>query len=82
MVEVDLEAGEVGQVSLAHLGDQLPLAAALGAGADHDRRAVRVVGAEIDAVVAAELLEADEDVSLNVLDQMPEMDVAVGVGER
>ena len=82
VVEVDLEAGEVGQVSLAHLGDQLPLAAALGAGADHDRRAVRVVGAEIDAVVAAELLEADEDVGLNVLDQMPEMDVAVGVGER
>ena len=82
MVEGDLEAGEVGLVGRPHGRDQILLAAPLGAGPDHDRRAVRVVGAEIDAVVAAELLEADEDVSLNVLDQMPEMDVAVGVGER
>ena len=31
--------------------------------------------------MAAQFLEPDEDVGLDVLDQVPEMDVAVGVGQ-
>ena len=50
-------------------------------GADHDRRAVGVVGADVDAAVPAELLEADPDVGLEVLDQVADVDVAVGVGQ-
>ena len=50
-------------------------------GADHDRRAVRVVGTDVDAPVAAQLLEAHPDVGLDVLDQVAEMDRAVGVGQ-
>ena len=40
-----------------------------------------IVGAEIAAVVAEEALEADPDVGLDVLDQVPDVDRAVGVGE-
>ena len=81
MIEVDLEAAEIGEVGLPHSGDQFTLAAALGLGADHDRGAVRIVGAEIDRLVTTQLLEPHEDVGLDVLDQMPEMDVPVGVGQ-
>ena len=82
MVEGHLEAGEVGQVGLPHRRDQVLLATALGPGPDHDRRAVGVIGAEIDHLVAAELLKPYEDIRLDVLDEVPEMDMPVGVGER
>ena len=82
VVELDTEAGEVGEMVVAHRRDQIALGASLRPGPDHDRRAVGVVGAEIDRVVAAELLEADEDVGLDVFDEVAEMDLPVGVGER
>jgi hypothetical protein len=43
---------------------------------------VRVVGTQIDRPLAAKLLESHEDIGLDVLDEVPEVDVAVGVGER
>jgi hypothetical protein len=42
---------------------------------------VRVVGAEVGGLVAAEFLKPHEDVGLDVLDQMPQMDVPVGIGQ-
>ena len=81
VVERDMEAGEVGEVGLAHRRDQFPLRRALGPRPDHDRGAVRVVGAEIDAALPAEFLKPDEDIGLDVLDQVPEVDVTVGVGQ-
>ena len=81
MIEADLEATEIGEVCLPHRGDQCMLAAALGLGPDHDRSAVRVVGAEINGLVATQLLEPHEDIGLDVLDQVPQMDVPVGVGQ-
>ena len=81
VVELDLEAGEIGDVGLPHPGDQLLLAEALLPGADHDGRAVGVVGAEVDAPPPAELLEPHPDVRLKVLDQVADVDVAVGVGQ-
>ena len=82
MVELDPEAGEVSEMILAHRRDQLALGAPLCPGPDHDCRAVGVVSAEIDGLVAAELLEADEDIRLDVLDQVPEVDLPVGIRER
>ena len=81
VVELDLEAGEVGLVGLLHLGDQFFLADALLPGADHNGRAVGVVGANVDAPPAAEFLETDPDVRLQVLDQMADVDMAVGIGQ-
>jgi hypothetical protein len=50
-------------------------------GAQHDRCAVGVVGADVPAFVAAHLLEAHPDVGLDVLDQVAEVDRAVGIGQ-
>ena len=82
IVELDVEPGEVADVVLAHVGDQRLFAAAFLAGPNHDRRAVRVVGADIDAAMPAQLLETHPDVRLDVLDQMADVDMAIGVGER
>ena len=81
VVELDVEVGEVALVGRLHLGDQFLFADAGLPGADHDRRAVRVVGAEVEAVVADELLESHPDVGLDVLDQVADVDRAVGVGQ-
>ena len=82
VIEGDLKACKVGEVSLSHSSDQILFAATLGPRANHDGRAMRVISAEIDRAMAAELLEPHKDVGLNVFDQMPEVDVAVGVRER
>ena len=66
-------------VGLLHPGDQFFLADAFLPGADHDGRAVRVVGADIDAALPAKLLKADPNVGLQVLDQVADVDMAVGV---
>ena len=80
MVEFHLEAGEIGEMVGTHSRDQILFGSPLGPGPDHDRRAVRVIGAEVDRVVSAELLEADEDVGLDVFDEVPEVILCVGVG--
>jgi hypothetical protein len=64
-----------------HAVDQLFRRDAFLLGAQHDRRAVRVVGADVPAFVAGHLLEAHPDVGLDVFDQMAEVDGAVGVGQ-
>jgi hypothetical protein len=40
-----------------------------------------IVGADIQAFMAAHALEADPDVGLDVLHQMAQMDGAVGIGQ-
>src|SRR5271157_1131384 len=54
---------------------------ALVPGADHHRRAVGVVRAHVPALVAAHLLEPHPEVGLEVFHEMPQVDVAVGVGK-
>ena len=82
VVELDVETGEVADVSVTHVGDQRGLAAAFLSSTNHDRRAVRVVGTDEDALVAAQLLKADPNVGLDVLDQMADVDVSVRVRQR
>ena len=74
-------AEEIARVFLEHAVDQLARADAFLFGAQHDRRAVLVVGADVMHFVAAHALEAYPDVGLDVLDQVAEMDRAVGVGQ-
>ena len=71
IVELDVEAGEVGLVGLLHLGDPLFLGNALLPGTDHDGRAVGVVAADVDAPPPAEFLEPDPDVGLEVPTRCP-----------
>ena len=81
VVEVDQEAVEVGLVFLPHPGDELLRRDAFLVGAQHDRGAVGVVGADVVDLVAPQLLEPHPDVGLDVLDQVAEVDAAVGVGQ-
>jgi len=80
VVEFDQEAGEIGAVFLPDSFDELFWADAVLFGPQHDRGAVRVVGAEVITFVAARFLKADPNVGLNVFHQMTDVDRAVGVG--
>jgi hypothetical protein len=82
MVEFDPEPGEVGAVFFVDFGDKLFFGNAFFTGRDGDRGAVRVVGAEVTAVFAAQFLEPNPNVRLNVFDEVPDVNVAVGVRER
>jgi hypothetical protein len=56
------------------LGDELLRRDALLLGGDHDRRAVRVVGADEVHLVAAHALEAHPDVGLDVLHDVADVE--------
>ncbi len=81
VVKLNLEFGEVADMGVVHFGDQRLFAATLLSSANHDRGAMRVVGANVDAAIPAQLLEPHPDVGLQILDQMTQMDVAIGIRE-
>ena len=62
-------------------GDELFRGDAVLLGAQHDRRAVGIVGADVMAFVAAQLLEAHPDIGLDIFNQMADVDRTVGVGQ-
>jgi hypothetical protein len=64
VVELDVKTSKVSPVLLIHAQYQLFRTYACGTGADHNRSAVRIVRTEIEALVAAHLLEADPDIGL------------------
>jgi hypothetical protein len=63
------------------VGDQLFRVMPSFSGAQHDGRTVGVVGADIDALVAAQLLEAHPHVGLDVLQHMAKVDRTIGIGQ-
>ena len=79
VVELDLEGGEIGQVGQLHASDEVFFAHAFLAGTHHDRGAVGVVRADINAPPAAEFLETDPNISLNVFHQVAQVDRPIGV---
>ncbi len=81
VVEIHQEIGEVGTVFGLNVGDQLFRSDAFLLRAQHDRRAVGIVGADVDALVAAQLLEAYPHVRLDVLQHVAKVDRTVGVGQ-
>ncbi len=81
-VQADAEGLIVGLVLALHGRDQLFGGEALTLGAEHDRRAVGIVGADVVALVAAHLLQPDPDVRLDGLHHVAEVNRAVGVGQR
>jgi hypothetical protein len=82
VVELDVEAGEILELAGVDRADQFLGRNAVLARLQHDRRAVGVAGADVDAVMAAHALEAHPDVGLDVLDQVAEVQRAVGIGQR
>jgi hypothetical protein len=43
---------------------------------------VRIVGADVDTFIAAHFLETNPEIGLNILYEMSDVDIAVGVGKR
>jgi hypothetical protein len=82
MVEFNIEPGKIAHVLLLDLGDEILFAAAFLLGPNHNRRAVRVVGTDVDAPLAAEFSKSHPDVGLQVFDQMPDMNRSIGVRQR
>ena len=81
-VEADVETGIVADMVLVRLGDEL-----LGRDVPLERRSsmgVPWVSSAHDEhhAVAAQFLVADEDIGLHGFEQMPQVDVAIGIGER
>ncbi len=81
VVEVDPEVGEVAHVLGVTAGDQRLRLDPFLARPDHDRRTVGVVRADVDAGVAAHLLEAHPEIGLQILHQVPDVDGTVGIGQ-
>src|SRR5690606_21207469 len=80
MVKSNMEAIEIGLMLLPYAVYQLLGGNAFLFGAQHDRRAVSVVGTHIMYLVALHFLETNPNVCLNVFHEMPEVDTAVRVG--
>ncbi len=74
VVEVDQKVREVGRVLGVDVGDQLFGGDAFLLGAQHDGRAMRVVSTDVYGLVTAQLLEANPNVGLNVLQHVPKVD--------
>ncbi|VVM91438.1 hypothetical protein PS647_02842 [Pseudomonas fluorescens] len=81
IVEVHQEVGKVGAVFSLDVGDQLFRGDAFLFRAQHDRRTVGVVGADIDALIAAVLLEAHPHIGLDVFQHMAEVNRTIGIGQ-
>ena len=79
VVEANLETGVIAFVFGMDAVDQLFRGSTLAVRAQHDGRAVGIVGADVQAVVAAQLLEAHPDIGLDRLQQVPDMDRTVRV---
>jgi hypothetical protein len=82
VVKLDPETRKVAKVLAPNPIDELFGRDPLLLGPDHHRRAVRVVGAEIQAGIAAQLLKPHPNVRLEIFDQMPDVDRPVGIGQR
>src|SRR5271170_682495 len=62
--------------------DQLFRGYSLGLRLEHDRRAVRVIGADVVARVAAKLLKPHPDVGLHRFEDMAQMQRTIGIKQR
>ena len=81
IIETNQKIGKIHLVFFFGGRNQLLRGNAILFGAQHDGRAVGVIGAHINAVVAAQALEPGPDVGLDVLHQMTKMNRPVGVGQ-
>jgi hypothetical protein len=82
VVEADEVALPVALVGVGHAGDELLGRDALGFRLEHDRRPVRVVGADERDLVPLQPLETHPDVGLHVLHHVADVQRPVGVWKR
>ena len=81
VVKGDVKAVQVGLAPGGDVGDELLRGLAGLLRRDHDGRAVRVVGADEVHRVALHALVAHPDVGLDVLHDVADVEIAIGVGQ-
>ena len=81
VIKANVKAGEIAGMFDIHTVNQLLRSDAFLFGTQHNRRAMRVVGAHQIALVAALLLKAHPDVGLYQLQHMAKVNCAVGIGQ-
>ena len=82
VIELDVKRREVRDVLCAHIGDQVFFRSPFLSRPDHDRRSVRVIGADVNGSVTTEFLKAYPHIRLHVFDKMPDVNGSIGVGQR
>src|SRR5277367_1448591 len=82
MIEADMKAAQVLGPIGGDARDEILGGDAFGFGLEHDRRAVRIVRAYEMHGISQHPLEAHPDVGLDVFHDMPDVERAVGVGQR
>ncbi len=81
IVERDMKAREVAGMFAMHALYELIWTNTFGLGAQHNRRAVGIVGADIVHFVPLHFLKPHPDVGLDIFDQVTEVNAAIGVGQ-
>ncbi len=81
VVKTDVEAGKVFLMLLTNPVNQLLWRNTLTLCPQHDGSTVSIIGTNVIAVMAPHLLIAHPDIRLNVFQQMPQVNRAVGVGQ-
>ena len=63
-----------------NIGNEFFRGDALFFGAQHNGRTVSIVGSNVMNLMATHSLKADPNIRLDIFHQMPNMDLAIGVG--
>ena len=82
VVELDLEIGKVLQMFGMAAGNKLFRRNAFLARSDHYRSAMRIISANINAFVAAHLLKTHPKIGLDILNQVSDVNVSIGIRQR
>ena len=79
MVKLDTETRKIPDMRLLHFGDDLFLRPSLLLCPNTDRRAMSVIRADIDAAVPPQFLKSHPNIRLQILDQMADVNMPVGI---
>ena len=82
IVELYLKISKVLEMHRVATRDELFGRDPLLASANHDWSTMGVVGANVDAIIAAKLLKTNPEIGLDIFDEMTEMNVAVRIRQR
>src|SRR6056300_327826 len=80
-IEVNMEAGEVTGLLLVDSGNQFFGRNALSFSTQHDGCAMGIVSTDIGNLVASHALKAHPDISLDITQQMTQVDRTIGKGQ-
>jgi hypothetical protein len=81
VIEIHAKGSEIALVARLDIADEVFRRDTGLLGGQHDRCAVRIIGADEPRLATLHALRANPDVGLDIADQMAEMQVAIGIGQ-